>query len=38
VKAYVHKIGDTPPALIQRMPSDDSHIKKRAERAAAKGK
>lgn len=31
------KMGATPPALVQRMPSDDSHIKKRAERAAAKG-
>jgi arylsulfatase A len=28
------KLGNTPPALVQRMPSDDSHIKKRAEREA----
>lgn len=34
--AYKTKIGNTPEALVQRMPSDDSHIKKRAERAAAK--
>jgi arylsulfatase A len=34
--AYKAKIGDTPAALVQRMPSDDSHIKKRAERAAAR--
>jgi arylsulfatase A-like enzyme len=32
--AYKARIGDTPAALVQRMPSDDSHIKKRAERAA----
>jgi arylsulfatase A len=32
--AYKANIGKTPPALVQRMPSDDSHIKKRAERAA----
>jgi arylsulfatase A len=31
------RLGPTPPALIQRMPADDSHIKKRAQRAAAKG-
>lgn len=31
------KMGATPPALVQRMPSDDSHIKKRAERAAKGG-
>jgi arylsulfatase A len=34
--AYKAKIGDTPAALVQRMPSDDSHIKKRTERAAAR--
>jgi arylsulfatase A len=34
--AYKAKIGDTPAALVQRMPSDDSHIKKRVERAAAR--
>jgi arylsulfatase A len=34
--AYKAKIGDTPAALVQRMPSDDSHIKKRAERAAGR--
>ncbi|WP_090156259.1 sulfatase family protein [Dyadobacter soli] len=36
LEAYKKKIGDTPPPLVQRMPSDDSHIKKRAERAAGK--
>ncbi len=36
LEIYKKKIGDTPPPLVQRMPSDDSHIKKRAERAAGK--
>jgi arylsulfatase A len=36
LETYKKKIGDTPPPLVQRMPSDDSHIKKRAERAAGK--
>lgn len=36
LEVYKKKIGDTPPPLVQRMPSDDSHIKKRAERAAGK--
>lgn len=36
LEAYKKKIGDTPLPLVQRMPSDDSHIKKRAERAAGK--
>ncbi|WP_353718552.1 sulfatase [Dyadobacter sp. 676] len=36
LEAYKRRIGATPPALVQRMPSDDSHIKKRAERAAGK--
>lgn len=36
LEVYKKKIGDTPPPLVQRMPSDDSHIKKRAERAVGK--
>lgn len=36
LETYKNKIGETPPPLVQRMPSDDSHIKKRAERAAGK--
>lgn len=36
LEIYKKKIGETPPPLVQRMPSDDSHIKKRAERAAGK--
>ena len=32
--AFEKKVGPTPPAIIQRMPSDDSHIRKRAERLA----
>lgn len=36
LEIYTTKIGTTPPTLVQRMPADDSHIKKRAERAAAK--
>lgn len=36
LEVYKKKIGNTPPALVQRMPADDSHIKKRAERAAGK--
>jgi arylsulfatase A len=36
LESYKKKIGATPPAQVQRMPSDDSHIKKRAERAAGK--
>lgn len=36
LETYKKKIGATPPALVQRMLSDDSHIKKRAERAAGK--
>lgn len=34
LEVFNKKLGITPPALVQRMPSDDSHIKKRAERAA----
>ncbi|MBE9462798.1 sulfatase [Dyadobacter subterraneus] len=34
---FKKKLGQTPPALVQQMPADNSHIKKRAERAAAKG-
>lgn len=34
LEVFNKKLGSTPPALVQRMPSDDSHIKKRAERAA----
>lgn len=34
LEVFNKKLGNTPPALVQRMPSDDSHIKKRAERAA----
>jgi len=30
--AYMKKIGNTPPALVQRMPADDSHIQKRQKR------
>ncbi|WP_254560229.1 sulfatase family protein [Dyadobacter diqingensis] len=33
LEVFNKKLGNTPPALVQRMPSDDSHIKKRAERA-----
>ncbi|GGH49962.1 arylsulfatase [Dyadobacter endophyticus] len=36
LETYKKKIGDTPLPLVQRMPSDDSHIKKRADRAAGK--
>lgn len=36
LEIYANKIGATPPALVQQMPSDDSYIKRRAERAAAK--
>ena len=32
---YTHSIGPTPPSLPQRMPADNSHITKRAARAAA---
>jgi len=32
--AFEKKLGPTPPAIVQRMPSDDSHIRKRAERMA----
>lgn len=37
-KAYEKNIGETPPALVQRMPADNSHITKRAERAKKAGK
>lgn len=36
-RSFESNLGITPPAMVQRMPSDDSHIKKRAERAAARG-
>ncbi len=36
LEVYKRQIGNTPPPLVQRMPSDDSHIRKRAERAAGK--
>ncbi|WP_221392424.1 sulfatase [Dyadobacter sp. NIV53] len=35
-KTFESNLGKTPAALVQRMPSDDSHIRKRAERAATK--
>ncbi|MCE7066636.1 sulfatase [Dyadobacter sp. CY326] len=37
-KKYESNIGPTPPALVQRMPADNSHITKRAERAKKGGK
>ncbi|KAA6438262.1 sulfatase [Dyadobacter flavalbus] len=36
-KAYEKNIGETPTALVQRMPADNSHITKRAARAKKAG-
>jgi arylsulfatase A-like enzyme len=34
--AHEKRVGATPPALVQRMPADDSHIQKRLQRQKAK--
>jgi arylsulfatase A len=36
-KVYENKIGATPLPLVQRMPADDSHIKKQIKRRSAQG-
>jgi arylsulfatase A len=37
LEAFKKNLGETPPALVQRVPADDSHIKKRAERMKKAG-
>jgi arylsulfatase A-like enzyme len=36
LEAATNKLGKTPPPLVQRMPSDDSHIAKRKQRQGSK--